>query len=160
MSLFDRRVLLMLPLALAACGFTPVYAPGGTGQSLQNAVLVKAPSDRSEFLLVQRLEERLGRATAPRFDLAVTLSTQTDSLGIDSAGNADRLSIIGTATYSLTDSATAAPVAEGSVNSFTGYSASDSTVATLAAERDAQERLMIILADQIIARLLVLDLNG
>ena len=41
----------------------------------------------------------------------------------------------------------------GNVDSFTGYSATGTTVATRAAERDAYERLMTILADQIVTRL-------
>ena len=32
-------------LALAACGFQPVYGPGGSGTALQNAVQVDAPDD-------------------------------------------------------------------------------------------------------------------
>jgi LPS-assembly lipoprotein len=39
------------------------------------------------------------------------------------------------------------------VKSFTAYSATGSTVAGLAAEEDAATRLMRILADQIVARL-------
>ena len=45
-------------------------------------------------------------------------------------------------------------MASGSETNFTGYSATGSTVETLAGERDAFERLMRILADQIAARLL------
>ena len=45
-------------------------------------------------------------------------------------------------------------VASGSETNFTGYSATSSTVETLAGERDAYKRLMRILADQISARLL------
>jgi LPS-assembly lipoprotein len=40
------------------------------------------------------------------------------------------------------------------VQSFTAYSATGSTVAGLAAEEDAATRLMRILADQIVARLI------
>jgi len=43
-----RRFLLALPLlALAACGFEPVYGPGGAGTALQNRVLVDAPCSGS-----------------------------------------------------------------------------------------------------------------
>ena len=43
MSLLNRRFLIALPLlVLAACGFQPVYGPGGTGTALQNAVQVDA----------------------------------------------------------------------------------------------------------------------
>ena len=45
-------------------------------------------------------------------------------------------------------------VASGNVQNFTGYSATGSTVETLAGERDAQRRLMTILADQITIELL------
>ena len=41
----------------------------------------------------------------------------------------------------------------GTVQSFTSYSATGSTIATLAAQRDARARLMQILADQIAQRL-------
>ncbi len=44
--------------------------------------------------------------------------------------------------------------AKGRVESFTSYSATGSTVATLAAETDAATRLMQILADQIATRLI------
>ena len=43
--------------------------------------------------------------------------------------------------------------AKGEVENFTAYSTTGSTVETLAAERDARERLMMILASQITARL-------
>jgi LPS-assembly lipoprotein len=46
-------------------------------------------------------------------------------------------------------------VRQGRVSDFTGFSATGSTVATLAAERDATARLMVILADQIVDRLVI-----
>ena len=61
-----RRFLLALPLlALAACGFEPVYGPGGAGTALQNRVLVDAPEDRFGYFLVREVESRLGRAATP-----------------------------------------------------------------------------------------------
>lgn len=61
-----RRFLLALPLlALAACGFEPVYGPGGAGAALQNRVLVDAPEDRFGYFLVREVESRLGRAATP-----------------------------------------------------------------------------------------------
>ncbi|HCQ58330.1 MAG TPA: hypothetical protein DIU10_10575, partial [Sulfitobacter sp.] len=49
-------------------------------------------------------------------------------------------------------------VTSGKVESFTGYSATGTTVATRAAELDAQERLMVILADLVVSRLYAADL--
>ena len=154
MSSFNRRTALLAPLALAACGFTPVYGPGGTGSKLQGRVLVADPADRDSYLLVRRIEERLGRPQLADFTLSLTLDTRAEGLGIDPSGNIDRFNLIGVAGYVLADSQTGADLTSGTVNAFTGYSATGSTVETLASERDAQERLMVILGDQIVARLL------
>ena len=54
--------------------------------------------------------------------------------------------LLGEAEVELLSSQTAA---------FTGYSATGSSVATLAGERDARDRLMIILADQVVDALLI-----
>ena len=56
--------------------------------------------------------------------------------------------------WALADLATGARLTGGRVDNFTSYSATGSTVASLAAEEDASLRLMRILADQIVARLL------
>ena len=64
MSLFNRRSLLALPLALAACGFTPVYGPQGAGSKLHSQVLVQEPSTQAGYLLVRHLETQLGRSGA------------------------------------------------------------------------------------------------
>jgi LPS-assembly lipoprotein len=55
--------------------------------------------------------------------------------------------------FALRDLTTGQIVTSGTVENFTGYSATGTTVATLASAQDAQERLMRILAEQIIARL-------
>ena len=153
MSSFERRTFLLMPLALAACGFTPVYGPGGTGTALQGKVLVDAPDDRDGYLLVRRLEERLGRAAQPEYRLSYTLGTAQQGQAVTATGDITRYAIIANAQYTLRRADDDAIVASGRVRSFTGYSATGSTVETLAAERDARERLMVILADQITARL-------
>ena len=146
-------MLLLAPLALAACGFTPAYAPGGAATELLGAVRVQDPTDRNGFDLVQRLEERLGRPEAERYDLAFTITTEVVDVGISTENEISRFNLKGMVTYTLTEGATGARVTGGRVQSFTAYSATGSTVAVLAAEEDAATRLMRILADQIVARL-------
>jgi LPS-assembly lipoprotein len=145
---------LLAPLALAACGFRPVYGPGQSGAALQNRVRMATPTDRSGFLLVRQLEDRLGRAGDPAYLLALDLDTRVEGLGIDPEGNTDRANLIGVAGYVLTEDTSGRELSSGVVNSFTGYSTAGSTVEVQAAQRDARERLMVILADQIVARLL------
>lgn len=153
MSSFDRRSLLILPLALVACGFTPVYGPGGTGSALRGRVLVQEPDAPDDYILVRTLEDRLGRATAPAYDLGYTLTTETEGQAVTATGETTRYSLVGQVDYTLTDRASGTVVASGRVQNFTGYSATGSTVETLAGERDARERLMTILADQIVTRI-------
>ncbi|QJF49885.1 LPS assembly lipoprotein LptE [Roseobacter ponti] len=159
MSLFNRRALLSLPLVLAACGFQPVYAPGGSGQALQNKVLVDEPDAVDGYLLTRRLEERLGRSSTPVYRLALVVATGQENLAVDQKGDILRFNLLGAADYTLTETATGRIVTSGSVDNFTGYSATGTTVATLAAERDARQRLMILLGDQIVARLFTADLT-
>ena len=158
MSSYSRRTLLCLPLALAACGFQPVYGTGGAGSKLQNAVEVSEPATADGYLVTRRMEERLGRATVPSYRLTLDIRTTRESLAVNRQSNINRYNLIGEADYVLVEQATGRVVLSGSVNNFTGSSASGTTVATLAAERDARERLMTLLADQIVARLLSSDL--
>ena len=143
----------LLCLALAACGFTPVYGPDGAGTALQNRVLVDPPVDREGFLLVRRLEDRLGRTGDAAYRLSVDLAVTQENRAIDPDGDIRRFHLIGEATYALRDTETDGVLHEGTVDDFVGYSATGTTVATLAARRDAQERLMTILADQIVLQL-------
>ncbi len=159
MSLFDRRALLCLPLALAACGFQPVYGTGGTGTVLQNSIEVSEPDDVDGYLLSRRLEERLGRATMPTYRLTINVDTKREALAVNTDSNTNRFNLIGEAKYVLVDTATGRILTSGEVDNFTGSSATGTTVATLAAERDARERLMTLLADQIVTRLLSTDLT-
>ncbi len=154
MWLFSRRLFLGAPLALAACGFAPVYGTGGPAEGLQNTIRVADPVDKLGFDLVERLEERLGRPTAARFELGYVITTDPVGVGITTAGAITRYNLVGAIDYTLRDMETKAVLAQGSVNSFTSYSATGSTVAGLEAEDDAKTRLMRLLADQIVARLL------
>lgn len=150
---FNRRQVLALPLALAACGFEPVYGPGSAASTLENRLLTSEPRTRDAYLLNQRIEERFGRATDPAYRLSVILDVTEDGLAIDTDGNIDRFNVIGKARFILRDMATDAEIISGEASNFTGYSATGSTVSTLAAQRDARKRLMTILADQITIRL-------
>lgn len=152
MSSFDRRTLLILPFALAACGFTPVYAPGGTAAALRGQVSVQDPTNREGFLLVQELENRLGRGSG-KYGLAFDLRITEDGLGITRTGDITRFNLVGEVDYTLFDFATETVIFQGRTSNFTGYSATGDTVEALAAERDARARLARILADQITTEL-------
>ncbi len=154
----DRRAILLALTALAGCGFAPVYAPGSTASQLRDQTAITAPETVEGYRLLQALRDRLGDSSSPAYALQVTLSISEVAAATTAQGSTTRYTLPGTATYSLTTLAGTA-LAQGTVDNFTSYSATGTTVATSAAQTDARARLAQILADQIVTRLSVADLS-
>jgi LPS-assembly lipoprotein len=76
-----------------------------------------------------------------------------DRDAIDRSNVAARANLIGRIRYTLTDLETEEVMDSDEVSNFTGYSTFGTPVATQAAERDAEARLMQMLADQMLTRL-------
>jgi len=160
MSSFNRRILLSSLVALGACGFQPAYGPKGGAQALRGRVLFADPGNENDFALLRRLEERLGRPEAPLYRLSYRLSVTEEGLAITPAQETTRYNVLGKADFSLTEIATGRVVLSGAVDNFTSYSATGTTVSTQTAKRDSYARLMVILADRIVGRLLGVDLGA
>ena len=155
MSSCNRRfVLTAAALALTGCGFTPAYAPGGPAATLLDRVAMDAPTDKNGFDLVERLEERLGRSTQAGWQLGYHITTTSENRTITPTNAITRYNLNGSVDYTLTNTATGAVATHGTVSTFTSYSASGTVVATRASETDAGVRLMRLLADQIVMRLI------
>lgn len=152
--MWSRRAALAVALLAAGCGFTPVYGPSGAGTRLHGQVRVADPQTADDYAFLRRLTERLGPAETGRYDLAYTLRVAVLPQAITPDEVTTRFSLNGTATYRLTDSATGATVAQGEVSNFTSHSTVGTVIATNAAEQDARNRLAVMLADQVVTRLL------
>ena len=159
MLLYNRRRfgVVLAAAALAGCGFTPVYGPDGTGAALLGQLSLDPPQDRNDYLLQRRIEERLGQATAGAWRLSTQIKTDDIGLGFTTDGDITRYNINGTTDYTLRRTGSLEIFRQGKIQHFTSYSATGTTVATLAAKRDAEVRLMTILADQIIDQLLIIS---
>jgi LPS-assembly lipoprotein len=155
MWLSSRRGFLSAALVLAGCGLTPVMDP--SSQRLYNQILIQAPVNRAEYELVRNLEAQLGAAKSARFALHYELKVTEDNIVVSAAQEISRSSLVGELEYSLLD-AVGAFLTRQTAKSFTGYSATGTTVATQRAQRDAYDRLMAILARQVASELLTLDL--
>ena len=155
MWLSSRRGFLSAALVLAGCGLTPVMDP--SSQRLYNQILIQAPVNRAEYELVRNLEAQLGAAKSARFALHYELKVTEDNIVVSAAQEISRYSLVGELEYSLLD-ADGAFLTRQTAKSFTGYSATGTTVATQRAQRDAYDRLMAILAGQVASALLTLDL--
>ena len=155
MWLSSRRGFLSAALVLAGCGLTPVMDP--SSQRLYNQILIQAPVNRAEYELVRNLEAQLGAAKSARFALHYELKVTEDNIVVSAAQEISRYSLVGELEYSLLD-ADGAFLTRQTAKSFTGYSATGTTVAPQRAQRDAYDRLMAILARQVASELLTLDL--
>lgn len=158
MWLPDRRNALKLLAGLglagvSACGFSPVYAPGGAISRLHGRTALPDPNTEESYQLIRELEGRLGRAAAPDYALDLTLRLSESRLAVTAENATTRFRVSGRLTYTLRD-ADGDALTRGEVTSFTGYSATGSTVATQAAKSDARGRLVVILSDLLLTRLM------
>ena len=156
MWLSSRCGFFLAALALAGCDLVPVNGANTKFKLLRNTVLVQAPTNRVEFELVRNLEVQLGQAVSKLYDLKYKLSVDEDIVVVSAAQEINRFSLVGLLEYSLVDSGGVVLLTE-TAKSFTGYSATGTTVATQRSKRDAYDRLMVILAKQVSNSLLILD---
>jgi LPS-assembly lipoprotein len=141
-------------LALAGCGFTPAYAPGGAGTKLRGQVRADDPTDSLGFAFVGGLEERLGRPSAARYTLSYAITTTERGAARVVGVGETRIALLASVDYSLTEIASGEIVTSGSLRNVTNYSTTANQLATQRAREDAESRVMRILADQVAARLL------
>lgn len=139
---------------LSACGFTPALGPGAPARAALGQIALPDPTDRNEYELVRRLEERLGRAQAPRWRLEWELAVERRDVGVTATQEITRTRLVGTLRYKLRSVRSGSTVTSGEVSAFDSFSNLGSTVSTASVERDAYRRLMVMLADRLVARLL------
>ena len=113
------------------------------------------PIDQAGFDFAKRIAERFGPASVPLYDLGFTPTTAATGVGITAEGAITRYNLTGSVVWTLTRHADAVRMTGGTVDSFTSYSATGSTVAGLAAKEDAARRLMVILADKVMQDIMI-----
>jgi LPS-assembly lipoprotein len=152
-----RGLALAGALALAGCGFEPLYDPAGPAAAVAGRVEVPVIDTDAGFALRERLVDRLGPAEGATHRLEVDLSLDQVGVALTEDDVTTRFDVIGVATFRLTESETGLAVLTGETRAVTGYSApssaTTSTFAVLSAQRDAEERLALLLADRIAQRI-------
>ena len=103
---------------------------------------------------MNRLQDRLGAPDAADRTFDAGIRIEEEPAGFLRDGTITRYNVVGRVDWRLSRIADGAEVAGGSEQSFTSYAATSTTVATIAAQRDARERLMVTLADRIVADIL------
>ena len=154
---------LALIALLEACGLSPMYGGGSTGAvaSGLRTVQVAPISERAGWLVRNALVDKLGgEASQPSYRLEVELDDQLTAFGIrgDAAVTRERRTL--RARYRLIDLSTGLVVLDATAGSDAGIDVVSSDYATVAAEQTAQERLALVIADQMVSRVALFMRNG
>lgn len=151
--------LVLLPWLAAGCGFTPVYQQGAAGNQLRSITIDVPPRNREAQQLRIALEDAIAPGGAPtngtaRYRLNATPALRVDPLSIDPDGTIRRYRIIGSVSYSLSDSESGEVLQQGTVERFNSYNISDADYSTYTAAEDARALLLESLAEEIRLRLI------
>lgn len=151
-----------LPFSLGACGLSPMYAGGGSGQVAQGLadVSVAPIAGRAGWLVRNALNDRLGgEKSGARYRLDVILDDDLEGLGLLTDDTIGRERRTLRARYQLTDTANGEVLLDATAGSDAGIDVVSSEYATIAAEQTALENLAKDVADRIVTQL-ALKLRG
>lgn len=156
-----RRASLLLigVFLLSACGFSPVYGPKGgdrapVAAALSNVAIENIPNEEGQSLrnkLIDRMY-RQGRPAKPAARLSVTVTGSETELGIQKDATATVIELTMNAPYILR-SANGQELLNGNAKSLVLYSKLNAQYGTLAAKRNAYDRALTEISEQILNRL-------
>jgi LPS-assembly lipoprotein len=151
---------LVLSFGLGACGFSPMY--GSNGFSASDSVVarlsqvnIRPIAERRGMVLRQQLNEKLrpSGVSSNRYELQVSLSSETQELGVRQDSTRSRANLILTANYTLWDGSTR--VTRDRARAVASYNILDDQYATITSERNAEARALRQISDEIRTRLAV-----
>lgn len=147
-----RNILPTLLLVLAACGFQPLYGDQNAADAQWLAsVEVDQKKERLSQLLGIAIEDALnpkGARVAPQFRLVPTVQTAEYPFATNLDGSVSRFVVDVRSSYRLIRLIDNKEVDSGQLNRTASYNVSDNDdFATFIAKQDAQERVMVELAE-------------
>lgn len=156
-----RPLAVLSLLALAACGFHPLYAkreapgadPVAQMAGIQVAMIENRLGQKLRNELVARLNPR-GEPAAAKYVLNVHMTETVSGLAHSQDGNATLAEYTVATTFSLTANGTRAGTS-GSVRAMIASDFLGARYASVAAERDAEDRAITQTADQIVSQIAV-----
>ncbi len=149
-------------VAAAGCGFRPLYGGtdspfGGTAVRLNEVEIAVIPDrvgQKLRNLLIDRFYLQ-GRPATPVYRLESSLGITSTDVGLRADGSATRALMRVTAAYRLVDIEARKVVFTGQARSMIDYDIPDPQLAALVNERDAIDRGLVDLADEITTRVAV-----
>jgi LPS-assembly lipoprotein len=145
-----KRFLIALALVLPACGFQPVYAPGGSATFASGNITIEQIPGRSGYKLRRALQQELA-AGLPNLNetarLDVKLKENLIRLAIKPDGAAARSSVSAEATYVLS---TESKSFRGNSDTEISFSVPDAPYGDISAQTSASDRAIRQLASRIV----------
>lgn len=144
-------VIFLFILGASSCGFTPVHAPGSnTTVALSEIVVAPPVNNRTSYVFVSELENRIGRNLNGPNLLEHNIMVFGEGLGLQSS--APRTRLVGKVNYKVVSTKDGRVLFGGVVENFVSFTTT--SIITAAVRDDAMERLMSMLADQITTQLI------
>jgi LPS-assembly lipoprotein len=146
-------------MALAGCGFQPLY--GEDGGALRGEVSFETEDGRLAYFYRQQLRRRFGDpAQDAAYVLETKLGVRREGYAITATDDVTRFDVIGEATFVLRRKSDGSEAARGTTTSTTAYSTTATPYATDVAQRDAERRVAVDLADRVFARVAALRIDA
>ena len=157
LSIRPRLAALTLALAaLASCGYQPALKQGAPADVLTEGIEVAVAGGREGFILEELLLQRLGQsAGSSPYALTARLTVEERDQATPGAGGIDRKSIDGVAEFEIRSAGESGILAAGSVAGTASFSTGAGAVASGAARRDAERRMLTQIADRLYSRLIL-----
>ena len=145
-----KRLLIALAFGLSACGFQPVYAPGGSASLAAGNISIEEIPGRSGYVLRRALQQELA-AGLPNLQgpasLQIDLDEKLTRLAFKPDGAAARSSVEARSKYVLYMDGTSI-VGDSDVE--LSFAVPDAPYGDISAQTNASERAMRLLASRIV----------
>jgi LPS-assembly lipoprotein len=150
----------VLALALAGCGYHPLYGERASSASTAElgSVYVGPIPNRDGQILRNYLVEQLNQNAQPgnpTHALTVNLQIQSTGIALSRDNTTSRTSITAVANFTLVDTSTNKPVLTSLARATTSYDVLQSDYATLVSREDAVNRTLREVSDEMRLRLAV-----
>lgn len=154
-------VLAIALLAVAGCGFRPLYGERSAASVAAPelaAIQIDLISNREGQLVRNGLLDKMqprGAAPKPLYRLQVGVSIARESLGVRIDDTATRGNLMMNASYILTDLASGKPLMKATSRAISSYNILDSDFATVISENDAIRRTAAEVSEEIKTRVAI-----
>lgn len=149
-------LVLVLALALAACGLRPLYSGGSQDAAARDLAAIQVPEipGRAGWLVRNAITDQIAASgkAAPRYRLDIRLDDSLEALGVLNDDTISRERRVLRARYQLIDLQSDTILLDASAGSDAGIDVVSSEYATIAAEQRALENLAREIADQIVTQ--------